>query len=196
MRVRDLPPVRRRRPRLRVVPGRRRARGAAVVVDPALRDRAVPRRGRATRRAARSACSRRTRTPTISPATAGSRSTTAVTVHVHPAAEVEYPHRAAARTAASIELGAVVDPHDPHARPPAGALLPRRVRPQRAADEPWVVLTGDSLFVGDAARPDLAVEAREGAEGLFHSLRRLRRAARRRRGLPGPRRRLALRRRR
>ena len=35
------------------------------------------------------------------------------------------------------------------------------------------MLTGDSLFVGDAARPDLAVEAREGAEGLFHSLRRL-----------------------
>ena len=28
-------------------------------------------------------------------------------------------------------------------------------------------------LVGDAARPDLAVEAREGAEGLFHSLRRL-----------------------
>ncbi|MGH3110681.1 MAG: MBL fold metallo-hydrolase [Gaiellaceae bacterium] len=42
----------------------------------------------------------------------------------------------------------------------------------RGAD-PWLVLTGDSLFVGDAARPDLAVEAREGAEGLFHSLRRL-----------------------
>src|SRR5207244_5105759 len=35
------------------------------------------------------------------------------------------------------------------------------------------LLTGDSLFVGAAARPDLAVEAREGAEGLFHSLRRL-----------------------
>jgi glyoxylase-like metal-dependent hydrolase (beta-lactamase superfamily II) len=35
------------------------------------------------------------------------------------------------------------------------------------------VLTGDSLFVGDAARPDLAVDARAGAEGLFHSLRRL-----------------------
>jgi glyoxylase-like metal-dependent hydrolase (beta-lactamase superfamily II) len=41
------------------------------------------------------------------------------------------------------------------------------------ADEPWLVLTGDSLFIGDAARPDLAVEAREGAEGLFHSLHRL-----------------------
>jgi rhodanese-related sulfurtransferase len=36
-----------------------------------------------------------------------------------------------------------------------------------------MVLTGDSLFVGDAARPDLAVGAVEGAEGLFHSLRRL-----------------------
>jgi rhodanese-related sulfurtransferase len=34
-------------------------------------------------------------------------------------------------------------------------------------------LTGDSLFVGDAARPDLAIEAHEGAEGLFHSLHRL-----------------------
>jgi hydroxyacylglutathione hydrolase len=36
-----------------------------------------------------------------------------------------------------------------------------------------LVLTGDSLFVGDAARPDLAVAAREGAEDLFHSLARL-----------------------
>ena len=36
-----------------------------------------------------------------------------------------------------------------------------------------LLLTGDSLFVGDAARPDLAVGAAEGAEGLFHSLRRL-----------------------
>jgi glyoxylase-like metal-dependent hydrolase (beta-lactamase superfamily II)/rhodanese-related sulfurtransferase len=36
-----------------------------------------------------------------------------------------------------------------------------------------LVLTGDSLFVGDAARPDLAVAAREGATDLFSSLRRL-----------------------
>jgi hydroxyacylglutathione hydrolase len=41
------------------------------------------------------------------------------------------------------------------------------------ADDPWLVLTGDSLFVGDAARPDLAVEAREGATDLFGSLHRL-----------------------
>ncbi len=35
------------------------------------------------------------------------------------------------------------------------------------------LLTGDSLFVGAVARPDLAVEAREGAAGLFQSLHRL-----------------------
>ncbi len=39
--------------------------------------------------------------------------------------------------------------------------------------EPWMVLTGDSLLVGDIARPDLAVEAREGAHDLHASLRRL-----------------------
>jgi hydroxyacylglutathione hydrolase len=36
-----------------------------------------------------------------------------------------------------------------------------------------LVLTGDSLFVGDAARPDLAIEAREGAADLYRSVRRL-----------------------
>jgi hydroxyacylglutathione hydrolase len=38
---------------------------------------------------------------------------------------------------------------------------------------PWLVLTGDSLFVGDVGRPDLAVDPEEGARGLFHSTRRL-----------------------
>ena len=41
------------------------------------------------------------------------------------------------------------------------------------APEPWAVLTGDSLFVGDIARPDLAVEKEEGARGIFASLRGL-----------------------
>jgi len=53
--------------------------------------------------------------------------------------------------------------HTPGHRPEHCALL---------VDE-RLLLTGDSLFVGDAARPDLAVGAAEGAEGLFHSLRRL-----------------------
>ncbi len=42
------------------------------------------------------------------------------------------------------------------------------------SEEPWILITGDSLFVGDLARPDLAIEAEEGARGLFHSLRKLR----------------------
>jgi rhodanese-related sulfurtransferase len=32
------------------------------------------------------------------------------------------------------------------------------------------VLTGDTLFVNDVARPDLAIEKAEGARGIFHSL--------------------------
>ena len=41
------------------------------------------------------------------------------------------------------------------------------------ADAPWIVVTGDSLFVGDLARPDLAVDPEDGAHELFGSLRRL-----------------------
>jgi rhodanese-related sulfurtransferase len=37
-------------------------------------------------------------------------------------------------------------------------------------DEPWAVLTGDTLFVGDIARPDLAVDKEDGARAIFHSL--------------------------
>src|SRR5204862_4200515 len=37
-------------------------------------------------------------------------------------------------------------------------------------DEPWAVLTGDTLFVGDVARPDLAVEKEDGARQMFHTL--------------------------
>jgi len=36
-----------------------------------------------------------------------------------------------------------------------------------------MVLSGDSLFVGDLARPDLAVEAEEGARELYRSLQKL-----------------------
>jgi len=37
-------------------------------------------------------------------------------------------------------------------------------------EQPWAVLTGDSLFVGDVARPDLAIEKSAGARGIFRSL--------------------------
>jgi hydroxyacylglutathione hydrolase len=87
-----------------------------------------------------------------------------VPVSVHPLAEPEFPFD-------PIEDGQVLQ---------AGSVPVRVIhtpghRPEHCAfvvDE-RLVLTGDSLFVGDAARPDLAIEAREGAEELFHSLRRL-----------------------
>jgi hydroxyacylglutathione hydrolase len=86
-----------------------------------------------------------------------------IPVRVHAAAGAAFPHDAL-RDREEIELGDVVlrVVHTPGHRPEHCSF---------AVD--GLVLTGDSLFVGDAARPDLAVDAEEGAEGLFHSLRRL-----------------------
>jgi hydroxyacylglutathione hydrolase len=41
------------------------------------------------------------------------------------------------------------------------------------ADEPWFVLTGHTLMVGDLGRTELAVSAEQGATDLFRSVRRL-----------------------
>jgi len=92
-------------------------------------------------------------------------------VWVHEAADAAYPHEPLV-DGTEIELGDVLvrTVHTPGHRPEHCAFA---VIDRSRGDEPWLVLTGDSLFVGDAARPDLAVEAREGAEELFHSLRRL-----------------------
>ena len=94
-----------------------------------------------------------------------------VPISIHPAAEVEYAHEELT-DGVELELGEVIlrAIHTPGHRPEHTCLA---VVDRTRADEPWLVLTGDSLFVGDAARPDLAVGAKEGAEGLFHSLRRL-----------------------
>ncbi len=94
-----------------------------------------------------------------------------VPVSIHPDAEAAYPHDALA-DGAELELGDVVlrAIHTPGHRPEHTCLA---VVDRSRAEETWLVLTGDSLFVGDAARPDLAVGAQEGAEGLFHSLQRL-----------------------
>jgi len=92
-------------------------------------------------------------------------------VAIHPAAEPDYAFDAI-REGDVVEVGAVAMRvvHTPGHRPEHCCFA---VADRSRADEPWLVLTGDSLFIGDAARPDLAVAAREGAEGLFHSLRRL-----------------------
>jgi hydroxyacylglutathione hydrolase len=92
-------------------------------------------------------------------------------VAVHPAAEPEYEFEAL-EDGAEIKLGQVAIRviHTPGHRPEHCAFA---VIDRTRADEPWLTLTGDSLFVGDAARPDLAVEAREGAQGLYRSVQRL-----------------------
>jgi hydroxyacylglutathione hydrolase len=92
-------------------------------------------------------------------------------VRVHPAADAVFPHEPL-DDGTTIELGDVLlrTIHTPGHRPEHCCFA---VIDRSRSDEPWLVLTGDSLFVGDAGRPDLAVDAREGAEDLFHSLRRL-----------------------
>ena len=94
-----------------------------------------------------------------------------IPVSIHAAAAAEYPHDALA-DGDEVSLGSVVLRclHTPGHRPEHCCFA---VIDGSRAPDPWLVLTGDSLFVGDAARPDLAIEAREGAKGLFHSLRRL-----------------------
>ena len=94
-----------------------------------------------------------------------------VAISIHPAAAAGYAHDPL-DDGDEIVLGDIVLRciHTPGHRPEHCCIAVSDLT--RGAD-PWIVLTGDSLFVGDAARPDLAVEAREGAEGLFHSLRRL-----------------------
>jgi hydroxyacylglutathione hydrolase len=88
----------------------------------------------------------------------------AARVSIHPLAEPEYEFHAI-EDGDELRVGDVTLRvlHTPGHRPEHCAIL--------VGDE--LVLTGDSLFVGDAARPDLAVGAAEGAEGLFHSLKRL-----------------------
>ncbi len=86
-----------------------------------------------------------------------------VPVSVHRAAEAEYPNDPLADgdlvAAGSISVRCI---HTPGHRPEHCCFL-----------TDGCLFTGDSLFVGAVARPDLAVEARDGAEGLYHSLHRL-----------------------
>ncbi len=102
-----------------------------------------------------------------------------VPVSVHAAAEAAYPHDPLA-DGDEVAVGSVRVRclHTPGHRPEHCCFLVGVFRSAAeqspAARTGWgAILTGDSLFVGSVARPDLAVEAREGAEGLFRSLHRL-----------------------
>jgi hydroxyacylglutathione hydrolase len=94
---------------------------------------------------------------------------TGACVHVHREARPAYEH-APFDDGWELQLGSVTVRalHTPGHRPEHTAFLLHDVS---RGDEPWAVLTGDTLFVGDVARPDLAVDEEEGARGIFRSLR-------------------------
>jgi hydroxyacylglutathione hydrolase len=93
---------------------------------------------------------------------------TGATIHIHELAEAAYAHEPFTDgwklSLGELEIEAL---HTPGHRPEHTSFLLRDAT--RGADA-WAVLTGDSLFAGDVARPDLAVEPREGAAQIFDSL--------------------------
>jgi hydroxyacylglutathione hydrolase len=94
---------------------------------------------------------------------------TGATIHVSEQAGAEYEHEPFG-DGWTLELGeavAIEALHTPGHRPEHTSFLLRD--PGRKGD-PVAVLSGDSLFVGDVARPDLAIDPREGAGDIFRSL--------------------------
>ena len=93
---------------------------------------------------------------------------TGATIHIHELAEAEYPHEPFADgwklRIDDLEIGAV---HTPGHRPEHTSFV---LRDAARGGDAWAVLTGDSLFIGDVARPDLAVKPRDGAADIFGSL--------------------------
>ena len=94
---------------------------------------------------------------------------TGAAIYVHRDARPAYEH-VAIDDGFELEIGELVIRaiHTPGHRPEhtAFALVDRN----RGA-QPWAVLTGDTLFVNDVARPDLAIEPRDGARAIHRSLR-------------------------
>jgi hydroxyacylglutathione hydrolase len=93
---------------------------------------------------------------------------TGAMIHIHRLAEPAYEHEPF-DDGWELQLGSVTVRalHTPGHRPEhtAFALIDNDRGP-----DPWAVLSGDTLFVGDIARPDLAVGKEEGAHDIFHSL--------------------------
>ena len=86
-------------------------------------------------------------------------------------AAVSFPFKAV-RDGDELPLGNVVAKvmHTPGHTPEHICLL---VSDRTRGDEPWFVLTGHTLMVGDLGRTELAVSAEKGAADLFQSVRRL-----------------------
>jgi hydroxyacylglutathione hydrolase len=93
---------------------------------------------------------------------------TGATIHVHREADPEYDHEPF-EDGWELKLGnlTVRAIHTPGHRPEHTAFA---LVDGARSEQPWAILTGDTLFVGSIARPDLAVEKAEGARGIFRSL--------------------------
>src|SRR5689334_7308700 len=93
---------------------------------------------------------------------------TGAEIYVHEQADVKYPHKNL-KDGDELQFGVarlhVI--HTPGHRPEHIALT---VSDTSRSNDPWLVLTGDSLFIGDIARPDLAVPGEEGAGALYDSI--------------------------
>lgn len=93
---------------------------------------------------------------------------TGARIHVSELAGAEHEHDGFA-DGWTLQLGgvAIEAMHTPGHRPEHTSFL---LRDGGRDGDPVAVLSGDSLFAGDVARPDLAVEPREGAAGIFRAL--------------------------
>jgi hydroxyacylglutathione hydrolase len=96
---------------------------------------------------------------------------TGADIHVPAAADVAFEHRPLS-DGDEVRIGdvTVTALATPGHRPEHMAYA---VADESRGNGTWAVVTGDSLFVGDVARPDLAVEAEEGARELHASMLRL-----------------------
>jgi len=96
------------------------------------------------------------------------RAATGATIHVHRDGAAEYEHEPF-EDGWELPLGTVRARalHTPGHRPEHTAFA---LIDTSRGEEPWAVLTGDTLFVNDIARPDLAIEPEDGARAMFHSL--------------------------
>jgi hydroxyacylglutathione hydrolase len=90
---------------------------------------------------------------------------------LHQSAPVSYPFYAA-RDSEELALGNVVLTlwHTPGHTPEHVCVL---VTDRTRAPEPWMILSGHTLMVGDLGRTELASNAKDGAQQLFASAQRL-----------------------
>src|SRR4051794_15830544 len=93
---------------------------------------------------------------------------TGATAYLPEGAGVEFEHRALADddviTLGNVDLRAIATPG--HALAHHAYL----VTDHRRADEPWLVLTGDALLVGDAGRPDLHAHGDHTVDSMARAL--------------------------